>query len=392
MLFVAVCVFAGGNQSSVLSILPSDITLVYSLNIKQAEKTEMTELFGRAGIKELEMFAADSGVDLAKETESVAIGVREMPDGEKAGVTCYTVITGDFSADTKQALSGKGEDAGKTVAEEKFLGMDIFTFTQAGISVCFTDRDTLVSGTAESVKEMIQIKKRKARPASSNSAWMWLIPRADRNSVMWAAFRNDLKKPAREGEESRFPGNFQVRPGGRWRPGAGNRIIGALRENELTQRELQNMASVQRELMKYKALGIENKLVSRVLKSGGAAPSILFSIYLEYSDPEQTASLAKDIRQAQNFIKTASFKESDLDWKGQELIVDMLGNTQAQAKGNILRMRYVCEKKNYETVRQVFSSMFLKGLQKGLMKRFKQAGRKKKAEKDKKVIRSEVPF
>ena len=134
----AACVCSWGDQSA-LRLIPADITFVYSFNVRQAEKSEIEEMFSRGGLRELELLAQAQDITLKEETGSVTIGVREARGNGKNEISCYTVVNGNFSRNTVSALSGE-KKGGVPVIKQDYLGMSVFRLESNNMCVCFLNR------------------------------------------------------------------------------------------------------------------------------------------------------------------------------------------------------------------------------------------------------------
>jgi len=393
LIIMAGCVCVWGDQSA-LKVLPFDTVLVYSVNVKKADETKTTDMFARPGLKELEYFRDTTGIDLEEDTNYVTVGMKMEQGGTKS--LFYTVLKGSFSLDgftaelKKTANPPPGDQVGGKAlfAQEEHMDTTVWVFTEKGLCVSIIDKHTLISGTEACVQEMIEIDKRKAKAASANKTLMPLIPRADRRSVIWGAFRNDVEKAEKKDDGGiHFSVLMQRR---RWRR-PGDRLRRLIREAEdLTGDEFKRISELDKQLCGYKALGIENKVLSKIQRSGAAVPCIFFTMHLEYSDSKEADSVCQNIKQVQNFMKTAAFQEIPSRMREQALIINMMEGAKAVSAGSIVKLIFTCEQKKYDILRKEFAERFLKGFQKGLEQKYKQAPTKKKREV--KVIKSDIPF
>ena len=383
-----------------LNLLPIDITLVYSLNIEPAEKGEMTKAFGRPAAQELEEFKRITSIDIKSETKSVTIGMREKLVKNKTEVIFYTVYRGKFDQKALMAIlekmenPPKGDRSGATVKKEEHLGIEIFTFTEYSLSMCLIEKNVIVSGTPECVKEMIAVKKRKVKAASRSLTIMPLLPASASSSVMWGAYRNDLKKPEEKREARPVLDILMQGRGRRPRRPVGDRIRDIVRNaDEIMENDYERMEELYRDLQEFKGLGIENKVLSQV--SGGAAvPYIFFNTYLEYGDSKEANTVFQNFRQGQNLLKTAQFKDFEPKGPQQKFMYGMLKNGQAAASGKIVKILFKYEKAKFSEISGMFGRIFLGGFKEGFSKK-KRVQRKEPVrvrEDDRKVIQEEVPF
>jgi hypothetical protein len=381
ILLILCAVLPAFGSKNDLSLIPYDITAVYSVQLPLSEKAQfLPDLKKKADIQ-VDTFSKLTGVAIKDDVITVTIAVREpvkkdekAVDDNHAKQMVYTVIRGKFKEDKvikqlkKEDELPEGADKELCFAIEEYSKKNIYYIKNGAYAFVFVSDSVLVTGTMDSVKDVLDIKNRKAKYAGRNLKVVQLMPPLTSGTFTWGIVPDlEAQKKNDDNKQGKLevPGNGVLMQGrgrgwGRTRPNRDRDnpiregIVDGIRRDAHDYDDLRNLGGIFDGAL---GMGMEAHLFSMMKTGGKLIDYVALVMLYRFKDKETVNQRALELRR---------YKELYTNAKGAGIrlpeSIGFLKDIEVSAKGTILKTTIKFEKDEFKKLQKQLNNMFAKGL------------------------------